>query len=228
MAAQWPQRYDEAELQELDSLIPEEARNLLRELDEVQTELDAIADRESDEVILIEHKFGLRRAPHFADRAQVVDKIPEFWFTVIMNHPQISSLIEEDEEPLLSFLKNIELEWKGDPRDGFQLIFRFYPNPFIENQEVIKDYWTRAEPEPYCTTTEILWLQEKIGVYEHNEEEPMFGLSFCGWLFTNMNPRFDDVAEIIRDDIWLSPLNYFMAPDIEYDDEDFDIADQRV
>lgn len=30
-----------------------------------------------------------------------------------------------------------------------------------------------------------------------------------------MDPISDDIAEVIKDDLWVNPLNYYLVPDIE-------------
>merc|ERR1712150_245678 len=49
--------------------------------------------------------------------------------------------------------------------------------------------------------------------------------TFFIWFGDNTDPQQDDVAEVIKDDLWPNPLQYFLVPDIEVenggeDDED--------
>jgi len=50
--------------------------------------------------------------------------------------------------------------------------------------------------------------------------------TFFTWFQDNLDPSQDDVAEVIKDDLWPNPLQYFLVPDIEVenggDDEDLD------
>merc|ERR1711864_36127 len=39
--------------------------------------------------------------------------------------------------------------------------------------------------------------------------------TFFTWFCDNMDPSQDDVAEVIKDDLWPNPLQYFLVPDIE-------------
>lgn len=45
------------------------------------------------------------------------------------------------------------------------------------------------------------------------------------------DPAQDDVAEVIKDDMWPNPLQYFLVPDIEVenggDDDDDDVEDEE-
>uniref|UniRef100_A0A914I8E7 SET protein n=1 Tax=Globodera rostochiensis TaxID=31243 RepID=A0A914I8E7_GLORO len=172
-----------------------ESQKALEELDKVQTELDGLNEAASDEIL----------------------KIPNFWVTVFINHPQISNILEEEEEECLHYLTQVEIEENEDIKAGYKLKFSFDQNPFFENSEIVKEFnWTAAEPN--SVTTEIKWKQgkNKLANGTGNEEQ-----SFFKWLCQNIEPVSDEIAEVIKDDIWPNPLQYFLAPDVEaLDDED--------
>ena len=39
--------------------------------------------------------------------------------------------------------------------------------------------------------------------------------SFFLWFEDHEDPSQDDIAEVIKDDMWPNPLQYFLVPDIE-------------
>jgi hypothetical protein len=52
--------------------------------------------------------------------------------------------------------------------------------------------------------------------------------TFFSWFCDNGDPSGDDIAEVIKDDMWPNPLQYFLVPDIEVEnggDEDDDDED---
>lgn len=52
--------------------------------------------------------------------------------------------------------------------------------------------------------------------------------SLCDWLNSSSNPSVDDVAEVLKDDIWPNPLQYYLNPvDIEEGDELDDLLDDE-
>merc|ERR1712062_242885 len=54
--------------------------------------------------------------------------------------------------------------------------------------------------------------------------------TFFTWFCDNGDPSDDEIAEVIKDDMWPNPLQYFLVPDIEVengDDEDDDEADNE-
>ena len=42
--------------------------------------------------------------------------------------------------------------------------------------------------------------------------------TFFQWFLGNTDPSADDIAEVIKDDMWPNPLQYFLAPDMEMDE----------
>lgn len=51
--------------------------------------------------------------------------------------------------------------------------------------------------------------------------------SFFAWYNDHVDPTSDTIAEIIKDDLWHNPLQYFLVPDVEVgngvdDEEDAD------
>jgi len=67
-----------------------------------------------------------------------------FWLKAMQNHPAFEELIQEWDEPVLEFLQDITsapLD-ETDCNKGFELIFKFAPNPYFANTELKKVYST--------------------------------------------------------------------------------------
>ena len=47
-------------------------------------------DQASEEILKVEQKFNKLRQPHFSKRSDLIARIPNFWVTVFVNHPQVS------------------------------------------------------------------------------------------------------------------------------------------
>lgn len=83
---------------------------------------------------------------------------------------------------------------------------------------------------PRCTSTQVLWKDrsnlgessttnnQDVGKnqrrrkYEQNK-------SFFDWLSKNNDPYVDDIAEVFKDDLWLNPLQYYLVPDAENEEQ---------
>jgi len=44
--------------------------------------------------------------------------------------------------------------------------------------------------------------------------------TFFDWLTNNSDPIADDTAEVIKDDVWPNPMQYFLVPEVEEGDSD--------
>lgn len=61
-------------------------------------------------------------------------------FLQFINHPQISGILEEEEEEALHFLEKIEVEEFEDIRSGYRIHFYFEDNPYLENKVLTKEF----------------------------------------------------------------------------------------
>merc|ERR1712227_761570 len=55
--------------------------------------------------------------------------------------------------------------------------------------------------------------------------------TFFTWFCDNGDPSTDDIAEVIKDDMWPNPLQYFLVPDIEVEngaeDDEEDLEEEE-
>jgi template-activating factor I len=142
----------EDETQEFD----ETTQKALEEIDSTQNEIDAINERASDEILRVEQKYNKMRKPYFDLRNDTISKIPNFWITAMVNHPQISLLIDEEEEDCLHFLSKMEVEEFEDIKSGYRIKFFFAANPFFENDALVKEFHL-GTGDPKSVSTEIKW-----------------------------------------------------------------------
>lgn len=214
----------EEESQEYDAA----TQKALEEIDATQNEIDAINERASDEILKVEQKYNKMRKPFFDQRNETISKIPNFWVTAMVNHPQLSLLIEEEEEDCLHFLTKMEVEEFEDIKSGYRIKFCFDTNPFFENDVLVKEFHL-GTGDPKSVSTEIKWkpgmdLTKKVK--ESNSARRKRGYepkNFFVWFSDHMDPSADDIAEVIKDDLWPNPLQYYLVPDIEgngVDDDD--------
>lgn len=72
--------------------------------------------------------------------APTIQGIPEFWLTALRTHPLISTMITENDEPLLAALNDIRLSYI-DNNHGFVIEFEFADNEFFTNKTLTKTYY---------------------------------------------------------------------------------------
>lgn len=199
-----------------------ETQKALEEIDACQNEIDSLNEKASEEILKVEQKYNQLRKPHFERRNDLIKKIPNFWVTAFVNHPQVSAILDEEEEESLHYLTTLEVEEFDDIKSGYRVKFHFDENPFFENDVLVKEFHLSTSGDPTSTSTEIKWKEgmdltknithpaEKGKKRPHQQPR-----TFFTWFLDNSDPSADDVAEVIKDDMWPNPLQYFLVPDID-------------
>lgn len=65
--------------------------------------------------------------------------IPEFWLTLLKNHPQITETITDEDEDALKHLIDVRMSYMDQP--GFKLEFEFSENDYFTNKVLSKTYF---------------------------------------------------------------------------------------
>ena len=188
----------EDEPQEFD----EETQRALEEIDSCQNEIDALNEKASEEILKVEQKYNKLRKPFFDKRNTIIEKIPNFWVTAMVNHPQISLLIDEDEEDCLHFLTKLEVEEFEDIKSGYRIKFFFEENPFFENDVLVKEFHLGSSGDPKSTSTEIKWKEsmdlskKQKEVITMRRKRGLEAKTFFSWYVDNGDPSADDIAEV--------------------------------
>lgn len=216
-----------------------DSQDILEEIDSIQTSLDCLNDQASDEILKVEQKYNMLRKPHYKKRSDLIAKIPDFWLNTFMNHPQIAALLDETDEEVLRYMTQLSVEETEDIRSGYKIIFEFKTNPFFENKQLVKEFTMSESGEMGTSETKINWKQgmalteksgdkgkEKVGGKRDKPgDDPP---SFFSW-FEDNSMGGDEVGEVIKDDIWANPMQYYLDLDEDEeleDDEDQDAEDE--
>lgn len=91
--------------------------------------------------------------------------IPEFWLTILKNHPELSETISIEDEKVLRHLINIDYR-HFENELGYSIDFTFSPNDFFTNQILSKQYYFTLSSDfgelvlDHCEGTVIDW---KVG-----------------------------------------------------------------
>ncbi|XP_055698815.1 protein SET [Phlebotomus papatasi] len=207
----------------------EEESEALEHIDACQNEIDALNEKASEEILKVEQKYNKLRKPLFEKRNQIIKRIPSFWVTAIVNHPQISSILEEEEEECLHYLEKLVVEEFDDIKSGYRLKFFFEKNPFFENELITKEFCLGSSDGPTSTSTTITWREGRdllkalqFKPAGNRRKRNLEFKSFFDWFTDNSDPINDEIAELIKDDLWPNPLQYYLVPDIEVEPEEND------
>eukprot|EP00095_Tigriopus_kingsejongensis_P004456 maker-scaffold168_size293125-snap-gene-0.27 protein:Tk04456 transcript:maker-scaffold168_size293125-snap-gene-0.27-mRNA-1 annotation:"protein set" len=218
----------------------EETQKALEEIDASQNEIDALNERASEEILKVEQKYNKLRRPFYEKRNEIIQRIPKFWLTAFINHPQVSSIIEEDEEEALQYLAKLEVEEYEDIKSGYRIKLHFAPNPFFDNEVITKEFQLGSSGDPASVSTLIQWKEGqdlaakaamKAAAAKSSRKRILENRTFFSWFNDNTEPSADDIAEVIKDDMWPNPLQYFLVPDVEVenggDEDDEDLEDEE-
>ena len=201
----------------------QETQKALEEIDACQNEIDVLNEKASEEILKVEQKYNKMRKPYFEKRNDIIKRIPNFWVTAFVNHPQISDILDEDEEDALHYMSKLEVEEFEDIKSGYRINFHFAENPFFENEVLTKEFHLGSSGDPASQNTPIKWKpdndlskknKEKNGVSK-GRKRYLDTKTFFSWFTDHTDPSADDVAELIKDDLWPNPLQYYLVPDIE-------------
>lgn len=210
-----------------------EHQDIVEQIDAVQNQIDGLNEQASEEILQVEQKYNSMRKPYFGKRADLIKKIPKFWVTVFVNHPQISALLDEEDEEALHYLSSVEVEEFEDIKSGYRIKFHFSDNPYFSNDVVCKEFMLSDSGEQTCKSTEILWKENMDLTKRQSEEALKPGQkrqheepeSFFSWFNDQSEGGTDEVGELIKDDVWPNPLQYFLGGGADgEDDEDENVV----
>ncbi|CAD7681892.1 unnamed protein product [Nyctereutes procyonoides] len=194
-----------------------------------------------DHIDEVQNEIDLMNKPK---RSESIAKIPNFWVTTFVNHPQVSALLGEEDEEALHYLTRVEVTEFEDIKSGYRIDFYFDENPYFKNKVLSKEFHLNESGDPSSKSTEIKWKSGKDltkrssqtqnkASRKRQHEEPE---SFFTWFTDHSDAGADELGEVIKDDIWPNPLQYYLVPDMddeggegeeEEDDDDDDDDDEE-
>lgn len=149
---------------------------------------------------------------HLARRSFIIQNIPGFWVTAVLNHPQLSAMISPRDEDMLCYLVTVEVRELRCARTGCKFKFRCWSNPYFRNQVIVKEYECRSSGQVVSIATRIQWHrgQEPPALVHRNRDTVR---SCFSWFSQHSLPEADSVAQVIKLDLWPNPLQYYLLGD---------------
>ncbi|KAJ8753317.1 hypothetical protein K2173_019716 [Erythroxylum novogranatense] len=203
----------------------------IEKLQEIQDDLEKINEEASDKVLEVEQKYNEIRKPVYQKRNEIIKSIPDFWLTAFLSHPVLGTLLTEEDQKIFKHLSSLEVEDFKDLKSGYSITFNFEPNRYFEDTKLTKSFTFLDEGSTEITATEIKWkegmgLPNGINHGKKRKNRLLAEESFFSW-FSNTQQKSlideiqDEVADIIKEDLWPNPLSYFNSdPDEEDSDGD--------
>ncbi|KAI3856565.1 hypothetical protein MKX03_032429 [Papaver bracteatum] len=197
----------------------EEGKPSIQKLQDLQDELDEVKDEANEKILKLEHKYKEKWRSVYHKRKKLITSIPDFWLTAFLNHPGLGDLITEDDRKVFKYLKSLDVEEFKNMKSTYSITFNFCPNPYFEDANLSKTFSFSDEGmATKITGTKIKWKEGMDIANEVNREKkgskrPFVEESFFTW-FNEAQQEFpegihDEVAEIIKGDLWPNPLKYF-------------------
>jgi len=136
----------------------EDFSELQAKIDVVQQKIEDINNEAADEIVKINQKYALKKAPHFKERNVLFKQIPGFWKQVFSNHPILGISLSEQDDELLTHLEDLELE---EHENSFKFTFKFKPNPYLKKNTLWKQYtFPASEDEPGKIDCSVIEFKE--------------------------------------------------------------------
>lgn len=179
-------------------------------LEAIQMELDTVNAQADRAFQQLEQKYGRMRRHYLERRNYIIQNIPGFWMTAFRNHPQLSAMIRGQDAEMLRYVTNLEVKELRHPKTGCKFKFFFRRNPYFRNKLIVKEYEVRASGRVVSLSTPIIWRRgrEPQSFIRRNQD---LICSFFTWFSDHSLPESDRIAEIIKEDLWPNPLQYYLS-----------------
>ncbi|XP_055787496.1 protein SET-like isoform X2 [Salvelinus fontinalis] len=180
----------------------------------VQMRLDTLEKKGAWLHQRLELKMSCQRRPHLDQRSSITQAIPDFWVTALLNHPHLSAHIDETDEDALSYMTNLEIESFKNNKLGYRIGFHFRRNPYFQNVIIVKELHLGMGGSPVSFSDPILWYRGQNLTLHSEPRRSGRGIyqTFFSWFSDHTSPGRDDIAQILKDDLFRNPLRYYLTP----------------
>lgn len=188
--------------------LPPELR--MNPLEAIQLELDSVNAQADRAFQHLEHKYGRMRRHYLERRNYIIQSIPGFWGAAFRRHPLLAPLIRGRDADMLRYVASLEVKELRPPRTGCKFKFFFRRNPYFRNRLLVKEYEVRASGRVVSLSTPIVWRPgREPQSFIRRDQDPV--CSFFTWFSDHSLPESDQIAEVIKEDLWPNPLQYYLC-----------------
>ncbi|XP_040854431.1 testis-specific Y-encoded-like protein 2 isoform X2 [Ochotona curzoniae] len=193
----------------------ERMASILQALESIQMDLEAVNIKAGKAFLRLKRKFIQMRRPFLERRDLIIQHIPGFWVKAFLNHPRISVLINQRDEDIFRYLTNLQVQDLRHISMGYKMKLYFQTNPYFTNTVIVKEFQRSRSGRLVCHSTPIRWHrgQEPQAQGRRNQDASH---SFFNWFSSHSLPEADRIAEIIKNDLWVNPVRYYMMKEGGY------------
>ncbi|XP_043986600.1 testis specific protein Y-linked isoform X1 [Gambusia affinis] len=213
-SSSFPSDNDDGECAIVSVKMAPEMRQSVALLAQVQMRLEALEKKSVRLHQRLELKINRQRRPHLDQRSSITKTIPGFWVTALLNHPHLSAHIDETDEDALSYMTDLEVESFKNTKLGYRIRFHFRRNPYFQNNIIMKELHLGMGGSPMSFSNPILWHRGHNLTANSEPRKSCRGVyeTFFSWFSDHSNAVQDDVAQILKDDLYRDPLRYYLTP----------------
>uniref|UniRef100_A0A8C0WB15 Testis-specific Y-encoded-like protein 2 n=1 Tax=Castor canadensis TaxID=51338 RepID=A0A8C0WB15_CASCN len=183
--------------------------SILQALESIQMDLEAVNIKAGKAFLRLKRKFIQMRRPFLERRDLIIQHIPGFWVKAFLNHPRISILINQRDEDIFRYLTNLQVQDLRHISMGYKMKLYFQTNPYFTNMVIVKEFQRNRSGRLVSHSTPIRWHRGQEP-QAHNRRNQDASHSFFSWFSNHSLPEADRIAEIIKNDLWVNPLRYYM------------------
>ena len=119
---------------------------------------------------------------------------------------------------ILQYLNKLEVEEFEDIKSGYRIKLYFDKNPYFDNDILTKEFHLGSSGDPASQSTPIQWkesmdlaakfaqrtaaAQENAAKSGSRKRGHQQQATFFTWFCDNGDPSDDEIAEVIKDDMW--------------------------
>nr|XP_035966950.1 testis-specific Y-encoded protein 4-like [Halichoerus grypus] len=181
----------------------------LEALEALQSELEPVNKQASRSYSRLKLRFHQSWQCHLEHRSTLIRGITGFWAKAFVNNPQMLAMIREQDEGLLGYMTDLKMEELSFPHDCLKILLFFRKNHYFRNEVVVKEYVLSAAGYGPSHSTPIQWQQNyerEAYSRRHHNTSP----NFFNWFSDHSFAGSSRIAEIILDDMWPNPLQYYV------------------
>uniref|UniRef100_A0A8B9YVR4 TSPY like 2 n=1 Tax=Bos mutus grunniens TaxID=30521 RepID=A0A8B9YVR4_BOSMU len=182
---------------------------ILQALENIQLDLEAVNIKAGKAFLRLKRKFIQMRRPFLERRDLIIQNIPGFWVKAFLNHPKISILINQRDEDIFRYLTNLQVQDLRHISMGYKMKLYFQTNPYFTNMVIVKEFQRNRSGRLVSHSTPIRWHRgQEPRAHRHGNQDANH--SFFSWFSNHSLPEADRIAEIIKNDLWVNPVRYYM------------------
>lgn len=129
-------------------------------------------------------------------------------------------LINQRDEDIFRYLTNLQVQDLRHISMGYKMKLYFQTNPYFTNTVIVKEFQCNSSGRLVSHSTPIRWHRGQEPQYQepqnHKMKKQKVKHSFFDWFSNHSLPNSDVIAEIIKNDLWVNPLRYYMMGEEGY------------